>query len=152
MSYFELYLPPVKPQKQSRPKIIWTPEMFAKLTDKFPNTFNKELAEELGISWRTLIRKARELGLEKEESFLEKNKTVIQTMAKAARSPNKTKGQKGWTVPGGEKYQFKPGHIPKMKTDKSLVERVHKTRNETIRRDRIRRKIGLTPLTKFKLK
>ena len=120
MSNFELYLPPVKPKKQSRPKIKWTPEMIGKLTDKFAKTFNKELAAELGVSWRTLVRKARELKLEKEDSFLDKNRTIIQTMAKAARSPNKTKGQKGWTVPGGEKYQFKPGHIPKMKTDRSI--------------------------------
>jgi len=94
--------------------------MIGKLTDKFAKTFNKELAAELGVSWRTLVRKARELKLEKEDSFLDKNRTIIQTMAKAARSPNKTKGQKGWTVPGGEKYQFKPGHIPKMKTDRSI--------------------------------
>ena len=39
-----------------------------------------------------------------------------------------------------------------MKTDPEVVKKVRSKRNETIRRERIRLKIGLKPLTKLKLK
>ena len=36
----------------------------------FPKTLNKEIAEYLGISLRTMIRKARELALQKDPDWL----------------------------------------------------------------------------------
>lgn len=131
-------------------KTDWTPEMIQKLKDEFPTRFNKELASELGIGWRTLVRKARELGVDKEEGFLDKNRDTITQMATEAKPRNPMLGVRGWSVPGGEAFRFKPGNVPKMKTDPDLVQRVHQTRNETIKRDKLRRKYGLTPITKFK--
>jgi hypothetical protein len=140
----------IKPQKKQWRKIEWTPDMLQKLKERFPVEFNKDLAKELGISWRSLIRKARELSIEKEPQFLDKRRTTISRMAQESRPPNPTKGLKGWCVPNSEQFRFKPGHVPRMAFDPKLVERVHATRNETIRRDRIRAKIGLPRLTKFK--
>ena len=154
IKYYELQLSPIVEGKRPPRRtagIEWTAEMLETLNNKFPVTFNKELAEELGVSWRTLVRKARELGIEKEIGFLDKRREAITKMAQTARPENPTKGQKGWSVPGSEKYRFKKGHIPAMKTDSELVERVRQTRNETIRREKIRLKIGLEPMTKLKL-
>ena len=41
--------------------ITWTPEMIETLVAEFPFAYNRVLAKKLGISMRTLIRKAREL-------------------------------------------------------------------------------------------
>lgn len=149
MSNYELNLPPVT---RKRAKINWTPEMITRLKNEFPVTYNNQLADELGVSHRTLIRKARELGLEKEEGFLEKRRFEIGRMAKESRGPNETKGLKGWCVPNGQQFRFKPGNISVMKTRPEVVEKVRRKRNETIRRERIRMKIGLKPLTKLNLK
>ncbi|NDV83413.1 hypothetical protein [Bacteroides sp. 51] len=149
--YYELRLPPVA--KKKRPvKIDWTPEMIQKLIDSFPYTFNNRLAKDLGVSQRSLIRKARELGLEKEPDFFENHRGEMTQMAIAARRPNPTKGMKGWCVPGGEATQFKPGNIPAIKKDPMLVQRIREKRNNTIARERMRLRLGLDPLTKLKLK
>jgi len=125
--------------------------MIGVLKIKFAITFNRELAKELNVSMRTLIRKARELNLEKESGFLDKNRETITKMA-VANNRNKYTGVKGWSVPNSEKTRFKPGQSSLMKFDRDLVARVHKTRNETIKRERIRMRLGLSRLTKLKLK
>ncbi|SFK99302.1 hypothetical protein SAMN05216357_11052 [Porphyromonadaceae bacterium KH3CP3RA] len=150
--YYELSLPVVAKPKRRTAGIEWTDEMIEFITSKFATSFNRDLADELGVGMRTMIRKARELGLEKEPGFLDKKRKEISQMAKEARSPNPTKGQKGWSVPGGEKYRFKPGHVPAMKDNPELIERVHRKRNETIRNEKFRLKVGLEPETKLRLK
>lgn len=146
----ELYLPPK--QKRDTHQKNWTPEMIRTLTELFPVTYNKVLAAQLGISKSTLIRKARQLMLEKEAGFLDDRRNEINIMAVEAHPPHPHKGEKGWHVPNSEHTRYKPGHIPSMATDPELRIRVHTTRNKTIRRDRIRSKLGLSPLTKMNLK
>lgn len=146
----ELYLPPIKTQK--RPfRIVWSGEMIKTLQVKFPFIFNRELAKELKVSMRSLIRKARELGLEKEPGFLSKNRALITQMA-VANNHNKYTGQKGWSVPNSEATRFKKGQSSRMKTDPAVVEKVHLTRNETIKREKIRIRYGLSRLTRLNLK
>lgn len=152
MSFYDDPIPELflsKPTKRDCRKKNWTPEMIRIITEKYPVTFNKDLAAELGVSWRTLVRKARELNINKEPGFLEIRRPVISAMASKSRPENPTKGMKGWCIPGGEKYQYKPGHIPATKTDPEVAARAHKTRRETLRRDRIRMKLGLSRLTKI---
>lgn len=43
--------------------------MISELKRYFPTTKNKELAELIGVSERTIVRKARELGLEKDAEW-----------------------------------------------------------------------------------
>ena len=148
----ELYLPRAKKKKRNHTKITWTDAMLAELTILFPITFNKELARKMGISPRSLIRKARELCLEKEPGFLESRRSEIATMATEAHPPHPHKGQKGWCVPNSEQTRFKKGDVPAMKTRPEIVKKVHRKRNLTIKRDRIRIKYNLPRLTKLKLK
>lgn len=56
---------------QGRKKSIhWTGNMLSDLKRHYPTTKNKELAELLGVSERTLVRKARELGIGKNPEWL----------------------------------------------------------------------------------
>jgi hypothetical protein len=149
--YYELNLPEIPITKRRTAGIEWTDEMIDIISSKFATSFNRELAEELGASMRTMLRKARKLGLEKETEFLNKNRKEISRMAKESRRPNSTKGQKGWSVPGSEKYRFKPGHVPAMKDNPELIQRVHQKRNETIKNEKFRLRIGLKQKTKLRL-
>jgi hypothetical protein len=148
----ELYIPPVSNHKRDpRPGINWTPEMIDSLVRLFPVTFNRVLAKQLGIGWRSLVRKARDLGIEKEPDFLEKRRKEITDLAvKANHNPNT--GKRGWSVPNSEFTRFKPGNISVMKVNPDVVEKVRVKRNKTIKRERLRLKYGMPPLTKLKLK
>lgn len=127
----------------------WTPELIEKLKAEFPVRMTPELVREWGISLRTIIRKARELGINKADNFHELNQTKINELISKNLPPNPykgLKGLKGWTVPGGEKFQFKKGELPKIDYEKAL-----KTRLETIRKEKMRLKYGLKQKTKIKL-
>ncbi len=151
MATHELTFAFVPEKKILRNKISWTQEMIDLLIAEFPYSYNKELAKKIGVSWRTLIRKARELNIEKEPGFLEKRRKEITEMAVKALPPQPTKGKKGWSVPNSEQTRFKPGQISIMKTNRDVVEKVTKKRNESIARDRRRLRLGLKQLTKLKL-
>lgn len=150
--HYELSFPVAIKPKRRTAGIEWSDGMIETIASKFATSFNRDLADELGVSMRTMIRKARELGLEKEPGFLDKNRKEISQMARDARRPNPTKGQKGWSVSGSEKYRFKPGHVPAMKDNPELIERVHRKRNETIKNEKFRLRVGLEPETKLRLK
>lgn len=49
---------------------VWTPEKVAVLVEKYAETRNENLVAELGVSMRTIERKAKALGLKKSERFL----------------------------------------------------------------------------------
>ena len=151
--HYELYLPPVftiKSAKRTyRAPVQWSDERLEYLLENFATKFNKDLGAALGCGWRTVVRKARELGLEKEEGFLEKKRPQIVKLILASKGPHPMKGVKGWCVPGGEAYQFKPGNVPASKRKPEVAARIHASRNATIRRDRLRIRLGLEPLTKL---
>lgn len=152
---YELYLPPVfkKSSKRNyRAKIEWSNDRLEYLKENFATKFNKDLAAALGCGWRTVIRKARELGLEKEPGFLDKKRPEIVRLQIGSQKPNTMKGVKGWSVPGGEAYQFKPGNVPATKRNPKVAEKARITRNATIRSERRRLKFGLPQVTKLKLK
>lgn len=136
----------------TRFKIFWTDEMIETLRKKFPTEYNKYLAIELGVSIRSLIRKARDLGIDKEPRFLEIRRAEISRWAAAYRSPNPTKGQKGWCVPNSEATRFKKGNVSPMAVSYEVREKVRKSRLKTIENERYRIKNGLDQETKLKLK
>lgn len=131
--------------------ITWTPEMIETLEAEFPTAYNRVLAKKLEVSMRTLIRKARELNIEKEPDFLEKRRDEITQMAVKAHPPHPMKGVQGWAVSNSEKTRFKIGNESPMK-DPAIVKKVTESRNKTIRRERIRITYGMRRLTKLNLK
>ena len=96
-------------KRQPRPAIVWTPSMIEWLQKNYATSFNKFLASRLGCGWRSVVRKARELGLEKEPGFLDKNRLLIKHSAIMAHGPHPHKGEKGWCVPNSESTRFKSG-------------------------------------------
>ena len=91
-------------------RIMWSRQMLDDLCSMFPTTQNAELAGILGVSQRTMIRKARELGLEKNKAWLlkqwEDNRFLAHCVAKQKGYPGSIK--KG--EHRGRDNEFKPGH------------------------------------------
>lgn len=81
-------------------RIYWTGDMLSTLRRYFSNTKTEEVAEMLGVSHRTVVRKARELNLEKDQSFL---RQVWKENSLLALVSNKKNGNSG---------QIKKGHTP----------------------------------------
>ena len=149
----ELYLPPILPKKRKQGiKINWSPEMIQELTQRFPYEFNKDIASLLGISWRSVVRKARELGLEKSPDFFETNRPEMVKLILKVRKHNPNQRGKGFVIPNSEPFRFKPGNIPPQVKTPDLVKQIHAKRNETIKRDRLRIKYNLPRITKLNLK
>lgn len=140
---------PIVKRKQGM-KINWTPAMLGELTSRFATDFNKDIAASFGIGWRSVVRKARELGLEKATNFHEVTAKEQGRRAHEVRKHNPAQMGKGFVITGSEQYRFEKGHTPRMAWDTELQERVHAKRNDTIARDRLRKKYGMRRLTKFK--
>jgi hypothetical protein len=81
--------------------------MLSLLERYYPTTKNEEVAEIIGVSSRTLIRKARELGLSKDPDWL---KGIYNFNRRDAQAESKRRGYPGAFKLGnkiGEKYRFK---------------------------------------------
>ena len=70
-------------------RIFWNSNMIADLKRYYPNQSNKEVADILGVSERTMIRKARELGLSKSEEYINNNAKVKSLMGVLAQRKKK---------------------------------------------------------------
>ena len=101
-------------------RIYWNGNMISFLRMHFATTLNEELAECIGVSQRTMIRKARELGLKKNQEWLHKVWNERRVLAHAI---SKKKGYPGCFKKGEHSYpagEFKPGHKP---TDEQLAKK-----------------------------
>lgn len=106
-------------------RIFWSPTMLDYLRRNFATTLNEELAEWLGVSQRTMLRKARELGLEKDAKWLREIWEERRRMALAA---NKRKGYPGCFRKGDGRRNpgYKPGHRLTDEQQKKRAEKLHK--------------------------
>lgn len=83
-------------RSQGHPYIFWNGNMISDLKRYYPNTSNQELVELFGVSERTIVRKARELGLFKSKehmSKVNKGKSVLAHIVKRKRRINKNYGE-----------------------------------------------------------
>lgn len=92
-------------------RINWTPSMIDCLKRNYEITKNEDLAVMLGVSMRSVTRKARELGLKKNVAWV---RALWKTNVKLAHGFNKLcynsgKFQKGHPPTA---TSFKPGHVP----------------------------------------
>ena len=138
------------PKNRKGIKIEWTDLMIDILRRKFPTSYNRYIAIELGVSMRSAIRKARELGIDKEQKFLEYRRMEISAMAQTAKPENRNKGNKGWCVPNSELHRFKTGNVSPMHLPETR-RKVSNSRLNRIEDERLRIEIGLPQLTKLKL-
>ena len=97
--------------------IFWTPNMISILVKQYPCTTNEEIAGILGISPRTVVRKARELGLEKDHEWLigiwNERRMIAHVESKRKGYPGTFK--KGCTV--GAAYWFKKKDVSSQETN-----------------------------------
>lgn len=91
--------------------IHWTNSMIATLKNEFAITTNDDLALILGVSKRSVCRKAKELGLKKNMAWL---RAMFQSHVRLAIGQNKLVGNGGKFKSGHAPTAscFKPGHVP----------------------------------------
>ena len=103
-------------------RIHWSAQMLDYLRRHFATTMNDELAGCLGVSPRTMIRKARELGLEKDPAWL---RDVWEERRRWAHIESRRKGYPG-TFRKGEHSnpdgEFKPGRKPSAEETAKRIE------------------------------
>lgn len=126
--------------------LYWNPTMIKTLDQKFSDTENKELAIELGVSPRTLVRKARERGLEKDPVWLAAKWEENRKLAHFANRIKPNAGQMN-LVEAGKPYRFQKGH-PKLELSKEVRERASRRRVLIMKENRRRKMKGLAPMTK----
>ena len=113
-----------------RPQIVWTKDKLFLIRTYFPTMFNKPLAKWIGCSERTLIRKARELGLEKVENFNEVraydiSRLLSEKVKKAYADGRLVAPPKG--VRPMPEHEFKPGHQFSEEIEEARKEKIRKT-------------------------
>lgn len=156
MESYVLYDPdePVVRKKRNCTKITFTDEQRDWFVAHFSTTLNKDCAEHLGVSMRTMIRFARELGLEKDTAWLH---DVFMERCAMAQQANKGEGNKGVVnlLEYGKAYRFKKGETSRQRLgDEREKERIRKsaaTRRETLRKERMRVNWGLEQQTRLKI-
>ncbi len=124
------------------------------LAENFAETSNADCAKNLNVGWRTVVRIARQMGLEKSQAFMERSwRKGVETM----RIMNQGEGNKGKInlLIYGKQHQFKPGITSRQRLgDEREVERIKKaaaSRRETVRKELIRIRWGIEQKTKLRL-
>lgn len=91
-------------------RIAWSKTMLDYLRRHYATTINQDLADWLGVSMRTVIRKARELGLEKDPAWMRR---MSVSHGKEGHIVSRHRGYPG-RFPKGVRSnpdgEFKPGH------------------------------------------
>ena len=77
-------------RKDGISRIYWSGNMISELKRYFPVSSNKEVAELLGVSERTMIRKARELGIVKDKQYISKQSSIKSLSGVLVRERNKS--------------------------------------------------------------
>lgn len=131
-----------------------TGEQQAWLAENFADTSNAECARHLNVGWRTVVRMARNLGLEKSREFLEYHwRENVEKM----RIMNKGEGNRGKEnlIKYGAKYRFKKGETSRQRIgdvrEEQRIRKMAETRRETVRKERARIIWGYPQKTKMKL-
>lgn len=111
---------------------VWSEEAIYVFKQVFPHNWNKDLAKYFNVGWRTIVRKARELELEKAPDF--RDNIDFTQFSKGVSPTNKGMKQEEYMSPEGlEKTKltrFKKGHIPAIKLDPEISKKAWNTRRE----------------------
>ena len=156
MESYVLYDPdePVVRKKRNCTKIIFTDEQRDWLVEHFPTTLNKDCASRLGVSMRTMIRFARELGLEKDPAWL--HGVFMERCAMMAEA-NRVEGNRGTAnlLKYGKQYRFKKGETSRQRLgeekERERIRKAVESLRETRRKERMRVNWGLEQQTKLKI-
>ena len=120
----------------------------------FGTTKNADIADHLGISPRTIVRIARDMGLNKTSDF---TKAMQQNAADCAAKANRGVGNRGKEnlLRYGKAYQFKKGERQKDKMSAEAFDAMHRhigeQRKKTIKAEKRRVIFGLEQKTKLRV-
>lgn len=95
----------------AHPRLYWRKADLEMLKTKWATTSGYELAELIGMSYQTLRRKAKELGLKKHPDY---RRRANQRNIAMSQLTMKLRGNKGWAKPGerrGRETEFKPAYL-----------------------------------------
>lgn len=132
-----------------------TPEQLEWLKENFCRTKNQELADELGISPRSVVRMARTLGLWKTGEFVAAmQQNAAEHAARTNRASDGNAGTKNLLV-YGKAYRFKKGERQKDKMSAEAFDAMHRhigeQRKKTIKAEKRRVLFGLEQKTKLRV-
>lgn len=106
-----------------------------RLKKMYRNTKNDEIMLKLDISFGTLHRTARALGLTKTKRFMRKCQRNAAARARESNIVNGTYPPKGYIIPGSERYRFKAGETPLQRLgarkERRRVEKSAESRRQT---------------------
>lgn len=135
------------------------PENAAKverLRKMFKNTPNDVIMEKLDISFSTLHRTARALGLTKTKQFMRKCQRNAADKARDSHIINGTYPPKGFIIPGSEVHRFKAGVTSLQRLgarkERQRVEKSAESRRQTWKEEKARRVFGVPQLTKLRVR
>lgn len=125
------------------------------IREHFGNTKNAEVAEYLGISPRTVVRIARDMGLVKHPDFTEAmQRNAAEHAARANRANGGNAGTKNLLL-YGKAYQFKKGERQKDKMSAEAFDAMHRQigeqRKHIIKAEKRRVLFGLEQKTKLRV-
>ena len=121
-------------------RIYWSRQMVDDLKAMYPTTLNEDMAHIVGVSVRTMIRKARELGLRKDAEWLT---GVYRDNVSVAHCLNKVHGNKGQFKKGvrsSPDTEFKSGIHKPLTDEQEAKRRESLKRSWCLRRAKERRK------------
>lgn len=135
------------------------PENAAKverLRKMFKNTPNDVIMEKLDISFSTLHRTARALGLTKTKQFMRKCQRNAADKARDSHIINGTFPPKGYIIPGSEENRFKAGVTNEQRLgarkNRKRIEKSAESRRQTWKEERARRRFGLPQQTNLRVR
>nr|DAG47278.1 MAG TPA: hypothetical protein [Caudoviricetes sp.] len=126
-----------------------------RLKKMYRNTKNDEIMLKLDISFSTLHRTARALGLVKTKRFMRRCQRAAAARARESHIIHGTYPPKGYIIPGSERYRFKAGETPLQRLgarkERRRVEKSAETRRQTLREERARRLFGVPQRTRLRV-
>lgn len=127
-----------------------------RLKKMYRNTKNDEIMLKLDISFGTLHRTARALGLVKTKRFMRGCQRDTAARARESHIVNGTYPPKGYIIPGSERYRFKAGETSLQRLgarkERRRVEKSAESRRQTWKEERARRCFGLPQQTKLRVR
>lgn len=125
--------------------LVWTSQMLSDMRRLFPTTRNDELAGVLGLAVRTVVRKAREMGLEKDKEWL---RTIRKENIRMGHMMSRAKGYPGRIMPGEHRNpdgEYRAGRVHSEEERRKISEgnRRNWMLHKRERRAKIRRTRGL---------
>lgn len=126
-----------------------------RLKKMYRNTKNDEIMLKLNISFGTLHRTARALGLTKTKRFMRGCQRDTAARARESHIIHGTYPPKGYIIHGSERYRFKPGETPLQRLgarkERRRVEKSAESRRQTLREERARRLFGVPQRTRLRV-